>query len=55
MFACMCTSFQIVFIFYGSTNADAPSTTEVIIRTDMTNFGNDSVIYSHSGVVSVQW
>ena len=48
MHACV-HPFQIIFIFYGSIDADAPSTPEVIIRTDMTNFGNDNV------TVTLEW
>ena len=39
------------FIFYASINTDAPSTPEVVLRTDniMTNFGNNSV------TVTLEW
>ena len=42
--------FQIVYIyFYGSIDADAPSTPEVVLKTNMTNFGNDNV------TVTLEW
>ena len=49
MHACMYTSFQIVFIFYATINADAPSAPEVVLRTDMTKFGNDNI------TVTLEW
>ena len=45
----MYTSFQIVFIFYGTINADAPSAPEVVLRTDMIKFGNDNI------TVTLEW
>ena len=41
--------FRLCLFFYGSIDADAPSAPEVVLRTDMTKFGNDNI------TVTLEW